>query len=302
MIPLFPDFKPLELSDRAAIEAASQGLPPYSDFNFTNLYAWDTLGAMRLSRLHGNIVIQFLDYLNETPFFTFLGHHRIADTARTLLALATSRFKSAALRFVPEEVAKALTAQGFAVTHDHAASDYVYSVDHLANMHQWQGRGKRSRSRIRQFTERHPHYEIHHQPLAHIHTLQYQSLHITWAHRKGISNPDASNEYRAFERFLQLPSETEVVSLFVAGQLVGFSSFERVHDNMALIHFSKTDATVHPGICDVLYWEEAKILKTKGIQHYNWEQDLGLPGLQHFKMKFEPCHFLKKFTVSIPDA
>lgn len=302
MIPLFPNFKPLELGDRVAIEAASHGLPPYSDFNFTNLYAWDTQGTMRLSRLHGNIVIQFLDYLSETPFFTFLGHQRVADTAHALLALATSRFKTAALRFVPEEVAQTLTTHGFTVTPDHAASDFVYSVDHLASMHQWQGKGKRSRNRIRQFIERHPHYEIRHQPLAHIHALRYQALHITWAHHKGITTPTTTNEYRAFDRFLQLPSSTEVVSLFVADQLVGFSSFELVHKNTALIHFSKTDNTFHPGICDVLYWEEAKILKTKDIQHYNWEQDLGIPGLHQFKMKFEPCHFLKKFTVSIPHA
>lgn len=300
MIPHFPKFKPLELGDRVAIEAASQGLAPYSDFNFTNLYSWDTHGTMQISQLHGNVVIQFLDYLSETPFFTFLGHNRLAETANSLLALAASRFKVAVLRYVPEEVAQTLDTHCFDVTADPSASDYVYSVNHLANMHNWQGKRKRSSSRIRQFTECHPSYEIRHQLLAHIPAQQYQSFHITWAHRKGITNPDASNEYRAFKRFLQLPSQTEVVSLFVGDQLVGFSSFELVRENMALIHFSKTDATVHPGVSDVLYWNEAKILQTKGIQHYNWEQDLGIPGLQQFKMKFEPCHFLKKFTVSIP--
>lgn len=271
MIPLFPDFKPLELSDRVAIEAASQDLSPYSDFNFTNLYAWDTQGAMRLSRLHGNIVIQFLDYLSETPFFTFLGCHRVAETAQALLSLATSRFKSAALRLIPEEVAQMLIAHGFSVIPDHAANDYIYSVDHLANMHEWQGRGKRSRSHIRKFAESYPHYEIRHQPLAHIHAVQYRSLHINWANRKGIFAPNSSNEYRAFERFLQSPSNAEIVSLFVADKLVGFTSFELMRNNFAMIHFSKTDNTVHSGVCDVLYWEEAKILKTKGIQHYNWE-------------------------------
>ncbi|MGA9396241.1 MAG: hypothetical protein WCA83_14480 [Azonexus sp.] len=41
MIPDFPEFKPLELTDRAAIEAVVHAFPPYSDFSFTNLYAWN---------------------------------------------------------------------------------------------------------------------------------------------------------------------------------------------------------------------------------------------------------------------
>lgn len=296
VIPTFPDFKPLELSDRAAIDAAGQGFPPYSDFNFTNMYAWDTQGAMRLSRLHGNIVVQFIDYLSETPFLTFIGQQRISETASALLALATTTFKTTALRFIPEEVAQGLAAHGFAVTQDHGASDYVYAVDHLAGMHQWVGR--RSRNRIRQFTARYPDYSIRHQPLALIDAVEYRALFMTWARRKNGAAPGASNEYRAFERLLHLSAEIEVVALYADAGLVGFSSFELMRHDTALVHFSKTDNTFHPGVCDVLYWEEAKVLQAKGIKHYNWEQDLGLPGLRHSKKKYEPCHFLNKYTVS----
>lgn len=298
MISLFPEFKPLELADRVDIDAASSGFPPYSDFNFTNLHAWDTQGAMRLSRLYNNIVLQFTDYLSEKPFFAFLGNHRATDTAKALLAFADAEYKTSALRFIPEEVAQTVAADGLVVTQDHAATDYVYAVDHLANMDQWVGR--RSRSRIRQFTDRYPDYAIRRQPLASIDISEFRTLHMNWGHSKGIATPEETNEYRAFERFLHLPSDTDVVSLYVDGQLVGFSSFEIVRNDTALIHFSKTNSAIHPGICDLLYWEEARILHAEGITHANWEQDLGLPGLRHFKMRFEPCHFLKKFTVSSP--
>ncbi|MDP2826363.1 MAG: hypothetical protein Q8O52_27205, partial [Sulfuritalea sp.] len=40
------------------------------------------------------------------------------------------------------------------------------------------------------------------------------------------------------------------------------------------------------------------ISEMRSVRHYNWEQDLGLQGLQQSKKKYEPCHFLKKFTVS----
>jgi hypothetical protein len=296
VIPTFPDFKPLELADRSQVDAVARLFPPYSDFNFTNMYAWDTQGAMRLSRLHGNIVVQFIDYLSEAVFLSFIGHQRIAETAGALLAMAKQQFKAAVLRFIPEEVAQILAAHGFAVTQDHDASDYVYAVDHLAGMHQWAGR--RSRSRIRQFAARYPDYSIRHQPLALIDPAEYRALFMTWARRRNGSAPDASNEYRAFERFLHMPAEIEVVALYANAGLVGFSSFELMRHDTAIVHFSKTDHGFHPGVCDVLYWEEAKVLQAKGIKHYNWEQDMGLPGLQQSKKKYEPCHFLKKFTVS----
>lgn len=68
----------------------------------------------------------------------------------------------------------------------------------------------------------------------------------------------------------------------------------------SLRNSSKTDNAFHGGICDVLSWEEAKLLQSRNVRHYNWQQDLGLKGLQQSKKKYQPCHFLKKFTVRKP--
>jgi hypothetical protein len=299
VIPTFPEFKPLELSDRAAVEAVVHSFPPYSDFNFTNLYAWDTHGAMRLSRLYGNLVVQFIDYVSETPFFTFIGRQRLAETTTQLLELAKAQWRSAFLRFVPESVAHSLAEAGFVVTADEAASDYVYAVDHIANMHGWVGRS--ARRRIRQFAARHPDYAIRHAPLHAIDADEFRALFALWAERKGSTYPNAGNEYHAFERFLRLKDDNiETVGLYTDARLVGFSSFELLPGGSAIVHFSKTDHAFHRGLCDVLYWEEAKLLQARGVRHYNWEQDLGLPGLQQSKKKYEPCHYLKKFTVRAP--
>jgi hypothetical protein len=89
----------------------------------------------------------------------------------------------------------------------------------------------------------------------------------------------------------------ETVGLYVGARLVGFSSFERLPGDTAIVHFSKADHAFHGGVCDVLYWEEARLLHAGGIRHYNWEQDLGLPGLHQSKKKYQPCHFLTKCIV-----
>ncbi|MEJ0042787.1 MAG: hypothetical protein WDM81_11525 [Rhizomicrobium sp.] len=58
------------------MERITRRFPPYSDFNFLNLYSWDAGERVRLSSLNGNLVIRFADYLTDEPFYMFLGPHR----------------------------------------------------------------------------------------------------------------------------------------------------------------------------------------------------------------------------------
>jgi uncharacterized protein len=292
VIPTFPEFKRLEPTDRAAVEAVVHSFPPYSDFSFTNLYAWDA----QVSSLHGNLAVRLTDYVSGAPFFSFIGRHRLAEAAMELLDLAKAQCRSALLRLVPENVAHALEEVGFALTADDGATDYVFAVERVAGMHEWTGHS--IRRRIRQFSARYPDYSVRHAPLHSIDADEFRALFALWAARKGYASPQASHEYPAFERFLRsADSRIETVGLYVGARLIGFSSFELLPGEMAIVHFSKADNAFHGGVCDVLYWEEARLLQTRGVRHYNWEQDLGLHGLQQSKRKYKPYRFLRKFTV-----
>ena len=292
VIPTFPEFKPLELADRTAVEAVVHSFPPYSDFSFTNLYAW---GA-QVSSLHGNLAVRFADYISGAPLFSFIGRHRVAETAMQLLDLAKQKCDCAALRLVPSCAAPALTEAGLTVTADEGATDYVFAVDHVADMHQWTGHS--ARRRIRRFSTQHPDYTVRHSPLHAIDADEFRALFALWARRKGYASPQASHEHSAFERFLRSADPSiETVGLYVGARLVGFSSFERLPGDTAIVQVSNADHAFHGGVCDVLYWEEARLLHARGVKHYNWEQDLGLPGLHQSKKKYQPCHFLTKCIV-----
>lgn len=295
VIPAFPEFKPLEPSDRAAVEALVHAFPPYSDFSFTNLFAWNA----QVSSLHGNLAVRFADYVSGVPFFSFIGRHRLAETAMQLLDLARTQCRSAALHLIPACAAQALAEDGFALTADDAATDYVFAVEHVAGMHEWTGHSVRRR--IRQFAVRYPGYTVRHAPLHAIDADEFRALFALWAERKGHAASQASHEYPAFDRFLRSADpHVETLGLYVDARLVGFSTFELLPGEMAIVHFSKADHAFHGGVCDVLYWEEARLLQARGVRHYNWEQDLGLHGLQQSKKKYQPCRFLKKFTVRAP--
>jgi len=48
MIPEFPQFKNLELTDKIDVEKFTSKFPPYSDFNFVSMWSWDIKGEMRM--------------------------------------------------------------------------------------------------------------------------------------------------------------------------------------------------------------------------------------------------------------
>ena len=119
-----------------------------------------------------------------------------------------------------------------------------------------------------------------------------------WAKNKNIQNHFELNEYKAFERFLEVDSKNiHFVSLYVAETLVGFTAYEILSNDFAMSHFAKADHTHEAAVNDVLNWQEAKLLNEKGIKYFNWEQDLGIPGLRYSKEKYKHSFFLKKFIV-----
>src|SRR4051812_16029246 len=101
MIPKFPDFKRLEISDRADVEAITKQFPPSSDFNFTSMWCWDTHGEIRLSQLNGNLIVKFTDYLTGEPFFSFVGTNKVNETAEKLLELSKKEALVQKLKLVP---------------------------------------------------------------------------------------------------------------------------------------------------------------------------------------------------------
>src|SRR3989338_5939738 len=108
MIPKFPKFKKLELSDKKDIEKFTSKFPPYSDFNFVSMWSWDIKGEMRISILNENLVVRFTDYITGEPFFSFLGNNKVNETAEALIDLSKKEGLKPMLKLVPELVVQQL--------------------------------------------------------------------------------------------------------------------------------------------------------------------------------------------------
>lgn len=298
MIPEFPNFKNLELSDIEEVRGFTSKYPPYSDFNFVSMYSWDTKREMQISILNNNLVVKFTDYINGQPFFSFLGEERVEDTARTLIGFSKKMYGKNLLRLVPEIVSSNMDDAKFNLLPDYAAHDYVYDVSHLANMHNWAQHtsGKHVRSFKKEFEGL---YLVKHSPIKDVIKDEYLMMFRKWAENKDLNQFESLSEYLALKRAFQARFDNvHVVSLYIDGGLLGFTIYEKVSDEYAVSHFAKGDTKYHKAVNDILNWEEAKILHAQGIKYFNWEQDLGIPGLRKSKEKYNPVLYLKKHIVS----
>ena len=297
MLPTFPRFKPVEWQDRPCVQGYTDRYQPYSDFNFTSIYSWDTRKKMMLSQLNGNLVLLFHDYVTETPFLTFIGSDNVCGTAATLAAYSAKNFQSAQLKLIPEPVALKLDPGLFSVTADEDSFDYIISSMHLSKL----GNGTLPSSTN---TVRHCKGNISLYPNLEVKVCDEKTVDIpahlalfkNWAKTKGLDHTGL-NEYSAIVRFFANPGISyKMVSIYDSGTLIGFCNYEAVGNNFAVCHFAKAE-NKYKGIYERLYHEMGKLLQSEGIEYLNFEQDLGLPGLRKSKRKYEPVFYLKKYIV-----
>ena len=85
MLPQFPKFKELELSDAEDVQRCTARYAPFSDFNFACLWSWNIDSSVLLSELNGNLVVRLGDYVNGQVFYSFLGDSRVNDTVEALI-------------------------------------------------------------------------------------------------------------------------------------------------------------------------------------------------------------------------
>lgn len=301
LIPIFPHFKEVSLHDRALVKSVTQKYPPYSDFNFTNLWTWDVLESRKFSQLNENLVIMFTDYRTATPILSFLGQNMPTETASVILKHAESLNTKPSLRYIPEETAKLLCPKTFFVAEDATNHDYIFSISELANPEAKKFKTKRRLAK--HFITNHPQIQISTRDLSDSLTQKniFDVLYC-WEQNKKIDNKAYEIVYEeiALRRIMSSAVNHELILTCIhdGSVMIAFSIDEILPNNYALSHFIKADIR-YKGIYEYLNQTVATILLTSDVRYWNWEQDLNLEGLRNLKMSYRPVSFLKKFEVSL---
>lgn len=298
MIPRFPEFKLLELSDREEIQGLTNRYIPYSDFNFTSMWSWDTDNKFLISALHDNLVVRFIDYITAVPFYSFIGHFRIEETISTLIDHAKRNNVDPILRLIPEEIfwEVDILENQFLIEADRDGFDYLLNIENLLDYRGNKLRGKRN------FTNR---FIKLYNPIS-------SEIDITnpvikegimkvvdgWVgERSALSEDVNEKELKAIQKILQ-SNLSNIVSLgvFLGTEMVGFVIGEKLANGYSILHFEKAISKDLIGIYPYMMQHFAKLLAEKGCIYINYEQDLGILGLRTSKESFQPI-LIRKHTI-----
>jgi uncharacterized protein len=301
MIPAFPQFKTVDISDKEEIESHTHRYPPYSDFNFTSLWAWDTTHKRKTSILNENLIVQFTDYKTDEPFLSFLGVNDTEHTARTLLDYCRKENLPQTLKLIPQIAVDSMRSPLLHIIEDRDNFDYIYSVPDLSALQGSKFKGRRNF--VNRFFKDHPYAKVEIIDLANP-DAQKSILRVlsAWGTHKESQEKEYELKHEE-EALLRLFSTADshtltATAIFDKDAMLAFSIDESLPNQYCIGHFWKAD-TKHPGIFDALMQKKAQHLEEQGLLLLNYEQDLGVAGLRKSKMDYRPVDFLKKYIVSL---
>lgn len=300
MIKNFPHFSKLKLEDKRQIESFIKLFPPYSDYNFTSLWTYNTDESLETTFLNGNLVIKFSDYLTRDSFYSFLGIKRKRQTIDTLINYSIRKKVRPILKLIPAVVIAhdKKIISNFKVKEDPDNHDYIVSAKEIALLPK--DKFKRKRYLVERFNRKYPDHKIKHIDLKNTkeHRIIFDLFYL-WEKNSGLRATETNNELKAIKRLLDSSShfDTFTIGIFYSGKLVAFNIYEVAHDYYGISAYQKADKS-YTGIYSKLSHEAAKHLYSLKCKFINYEQDLGIEGLRLSKSLWKPTHFLKKYKIS----
>lgn len=271
-------FAPVVLADRARfLQIRLDDLSPHV-LNFANLVIWQRKYRFRWGLAGDRIAVH-----NPTRGFLYIDD--VLGVPPSTLAGWFDKYS-----LVPAHYPRHHPDTGdfFAVaTYPREQQDYIYELAHLARLDEVAP--PRYRTYLHRFVRRHPDARVH--PLTPDDRGACDRLYQRWLGSKrsgpvGVDRPEF--EYSAFVAAWDAfePLHLEGLGLFVGDALAAFLLYDQLTPRTMLCHFLKSDYTVHSS-GTALLWLAARELQGR-FDYFNFEQDLGLPGLRRYKQALGP--------------
>ena len=265
------------------------------EYGFANLFLW---GRQRVAFLENNVsVFSQFDRKSVYLFPVGCGDRKVAVDAI---------IHDAAVRDIPCRITGLTQADcefllenypgKFRIHTDRNNFDYIYSIDHLADL---PGRKfQRKRNHLNRFHQQYPQNAV--EPITKENVAQVRSLVEAWYAQRQEQDPTADFHmekaaiYKALENFHAL--DMEGLLLLIQGQPVAMTlgSFltEQTFDvqfEKALQEFDGAYARINNAFA--LYLRE----KYPQLLWLNREEDMGIEGLRKAKMSYNPAFLCEKF-------
>jgi uncharacterized protein len=297
MLPIFPEFKPLDLSMRDEIaKYLQQHHATICELALGNLYAWAEIEHLEVTTINGNLCFLFQPG-DEPPYFAEpIGDNLIAATVDICLQYC-GRVARVSEKFLP----KLASNNHYQITPVPALFDYVYQTIALAELKGQDYDGKRNH--IHKFESAYPdfQYKIISPAFAKSALEIFRQWTLAHGDRAGVGLPiDAqknalTNVFKYFQDFA-----------FTGGfiqnqeQPLGFILGSPLNADTFVVHF-QYGLKEAPGVYQVLLQRLCAQLATS-FTYINLEQDLGVAGLRKMKTSYHPLRLEKKYELLANNA
>ena len=300
MIPKFPDFKPIEISDREFINNKIwEYRPETSELNFNNFFIWRYYYGFEWSMYEDWLLILTTNDTVGFSFFPPIGPPSRDDVTKLMLEWLREE-KSTKRPFIvraDKRLVSEIEKSGwFDITPTRDHFDYIYHADSLSDL---AGRKLHSkRNHINKFKRL---YDFEYLPISKELVDKcfqlFRKFH-NWQECKEDPNSQAEciSIHEALMNFEKLKFQGGTIN--IANRVVAFTIGEKLNSETALIHIEKIDPEI-PQLYSVINQQFSEHTWKDVVQFINREQDLGKPGLRQAKSSYYPDHLIEKFQITL---
>ena len=291
-IPRFPEFRDIELGDRASIGELFNAYPTeISERTFGSIFVWRGFqGRSRLAELDGHLLISWYKPKFGKVLLPPVGPEpvRIVSVLNEQSGLLSERFEGA--YGITEPVTAGLASAGYQVGSLRDEWDYVYRVQDLVGL-----KGPRYHTQRKELKRLTLSYDVSFDFMAEHHQKACLELEEKWCDIKRCSFDNLSSaEDAALKEALLGLDELGFVGgvALVEGRIQALIIGEKLNSSTAVIHFEKANPEIRG-----LYQFINQQFCEKALSAYefvNREQDVGEPGLRRAKTGYHPDHFVEK--------
>lgn len=290
------DFRPITLQDKNILHDFFYRTDGYgAEASFVTLYLW---GDQKVALFEGEPVI-LSKFTSESYAFP-AGNRDLKGTVEAFLADSAERgFPCRIFGLLESDIARleALFPGRFHFRPVRNSFDYIYEIDHLADLHGKKLQGKRNH--CNHFEEAYPDFRIlpldaAQLPRCREFTAQWYAAHL----ENGAEEDDFAGERiaigKAFDAYESLGLEGLVLE--VGGEVYAFCIGNQIRKDVFDVNFEKALPQIN-GAYAIINREFARHIREKypDIRYLNREDDMGIEGLRRAKESYTPDILLEKY-------
>ncbi len=292
------NFDNIKITDINKFYKCINGRYNNSESSFATMYMWQHYHDVKYC-LHDDILYSIYKS-KEGIYSSFMPYgekRNSVDTVYKLMELYKKLNTPLVIRLCTDDFVEFLYKSGnfkFSVNETRNSFDYVYHTDELINLSGKKYHNKKNH--INSFNKKYDYSYVRYDSSMRDKCLAFCSKVLKQHY--GSDTKAYETEFYSLKKTFDGLNDMNLICamLKIDDNIIALTVGERLSNDYALIHIEKADyeyRTAYSVINNLFLKNE--FFDTKYV---NREEDMGIEGLRHAKKSYNPCHMIKKYTIT----